>query len=75
MQSNHNNAFRTKHDGASSNLIVKQWGVTYIWSCRGEAFTQILPKTSPNIGSMEHMITPSNHNNTSRTKHDVVLQN
>ena len=53
MQSNHKNAFRTKHDGASSNLIVKQWGVTYIWSCRGEAFTQILPKTSPNIGTMQ----------------------
>ena len=44
MQSNHKNAFRTKHDGASSNLIVKQWGVT---SC------QILPKTSPNIGTMQ----------------------
>jgi hypothetical protein len=28
MQSNHKYTFRTKHDGHSSKLIAKQWGIT-----------------------------------------------
>jgi hypothetical protein len=49
MQSNHTNTFRTKHDGISSKLIAKQWGVTLYMDTPGSN-TKMLTKNYHKYG-------------------------
>ncbi len=53
MQSNHNNAFRTKHDGISSILIDTQYGVTLYMVTPGGQIPTFVPKMTPNVGIMQ----------------------
>ncbi len=46
------NTFRAKHDGISSKLITKEWGVTlYMITPRGQ-IAKFGQKITPNIGIM-----------------------
>jgi hypothetical protein len=53
MQSNHKKTIRTKHDGISSKLIAKQWGVTLYMVTPGGQIPKFWPKMTPNIGIMQ----------------------
>jgi hypothetical protein len=53
MQSNHKNTFRTKHDGISSKLIAKKWGVTLYMVTPGVKHPNFDKKMTPNIGIIQ----------------------
>ncbi len=53
IQSNHENTFTTKHDGISSKLIAKQWGLTLYMVTPGGQIPNFWPKMDPNIGIMQ----------------------
>jgi hypothetical protein len=74
MQSSHKYIFTTKHDGISSKLIAKQWGVTLYIETPGvkyphfdQEWPEILVLTKE-LPYLDHMIMQSNHKCTSRKK-------